>query len=76
MRNQAPSITGPVFATAGSAQVVGAVAVDGAGGVVVGSGCGSCGGSILYDPNAAGQVGVAGTAGLVQNTWRELSPTQ
>ena len=76
MRNQAPSISGPVFATGGSAQVVGAVAVDGAGSVVVGSGCGSCGGSILYDPNAAGQVGVAGTAGLVQNTWRELSPAQ
>ena len=76
MRNQPTTITGPVFATAGSAQVVGAVAVDGPGGVVVGSGCGSCGGSILYDPNAAGQVGVAGTAGLVQNTWRELSPAQ
>jgi hypothetical protein len=76
MRNQPTTISGPVFATDGSAQVVGAVAVDGPGGVVVGSGCGSCGGSILYDPNAAGQVGVAGTAGLVQNTWRELSPVQ
>lgn len=75
MRNKG-NITGAVFATDGSAQVIGAVAVDGPGGVVVGSGCGSCGGSILYDPNAAGQVGVAGAAGLVQNTWRELSPAQ
>lgn len=75
MRNKG-NITGTVFSTSGSAQVVGAVAVDGPGGVVVGSGCGSCGGAVLYDPNAAGQIGVAGAAGLVQNTWRELTPTQ
>lgn len=75
MRNKG-NINGPVFATDASAQVVGAVAVDGPGSVTVGSGCGSCGGSILYDPNAIGQVGVAGAAGLVQNTWRELSPAQ
>jgi hypothetical protein len=75
MRNKG-GISGPVFATAGSSQLVGALAIDGAGGAVLGSGCGSCGGSLSYDPNAAGQVGVAGTAGLVQNTWRELSPAQ
>jgi hypothetical protein len=62
----------PVFALNASAQVIGAVAVDGPGGVVLGSGCGSCGGSLRFDPNAFDAVSVAGSAGLVQNTWREL----
>jgi hypothetical protein len=70
----------------GNAQVKGAVAVDGHGGVSIGQASGSSNctitganldcPTIVFDPNAVAQVGAAGAAGLVQNTWRELAPGQ
>jgi Tfp pilus assembly protein PilX len=70
----------------GNAQVKGAVAVDGHGGVSIGQASGSSNctitganldcPTIVFDPNAVAQVSAAGAAGLVQNTWRELAPGQ
>jgi hypothetical protein len=56
----------------GGGVVHGGVTVDNGGGVAVGGKAGS----ITYDPNNFGGGKVAGTAGLVQSTWRELTPTQ
>lgn len=61
---------GTVFSTGGNFSVRGAVAVDGQGGVAIGSN----GNNLVFDTNAFNSVKSYGTAGLVQNTWRELPP--
>jgi hypothetical protein len=44
--------------------------VDGRGGVWAGS----SGNNIVYDPTAFANINAVGTAGVVQNTWREIVP--
>jgi hypothetical protein len=59
----------------GNCQVRGSVSVDGPGGITAGqSGGNAKDGNIVYDPNAFSSLYTFGTAGLVQNTWRELPP--
>lgn len=65
-------ISGTVFRTGGGFQVYGAVSVDGAGGLEVGSAAVP---NVKFYPNVFNALGSYGTAGLVQNTWRELEPS-
>jgi hypothetical protein len=55
----------------GNSQLVGGVIVEGDGGVEAGS-SGKL--NIKFDPNAFGDINAFGTAGVVQNTWREIVP--
>jgi hypothetical protein len=55
----------------GNSQLAGGVIVDGAGGVQAGS---SGKQNIKFDPNAFNNINAFGTAGVVQNTWREIQP--
>lgn len=74
--NQAPGTTGAVLSIGGNATVYGGVIIDGGGGLDVGS-SGSGGrnlANLKYDPNAFRDITTFGTAGLIQNTWRELPP--
>lgn len=68
----------PVVTLGSGAAIYGGVVVDNGGGVEVGQACGgTCStATITYDPNAFPRVAAAGAAGLVQNSWRELAPTQ
>jgi len=59
-----------VLNTSGGFAVWGALAVDGAGCMKVGSN----GLQVNFDGNVFASVSSYGTVGLVQNTWRELSP--
>ena len=65
-----------VVTVQGNAAITGGVLVDGPGGIKVGSsgGGGPNGknGNLIYSPAAFSNVQVAGTAGVVQNTWREI----
>jgi len=67
-----PAYTGVMVDLGGGGVVHGGVTIDNGAGVIVGGKVGS----ITYDPNEFGGGKVAGTAGLVQSTWRELTPTQ
>lgn len=55
----------------GNSQLAGGVIVDGNGGVEAGS-SGKL--NIQFDPNAFNDINAFGTAGVVQNTWREIVP--
>ena len=55
----------------GNSQLAGGVIVEGQGGVEAGS---SGKRNIKFDPNALQNVNAFGTAGVVQNTWREIRP--
>ncbi len=56
----------------GNAKIVGGIVVDGyKGGVEIGS---SGQGQLIHDPNAAGPLTTFGTAGIVQNSFREITP--
>jgi hypothetical protein len=57
----------------GNAAVVGALNIDGGGGVNLGSNAGP---NVLYDGNVFNDISTFGTTGLVQNTWQELNPGQ
>jgi hypothetical protein len=57
----------------GNAAVVGALNVDGGGGVNLGSNAGP---NVFYDGNVFNDISTFGTTGLVQNTWQELNPGQ
>jgi hypothetical protein len=57
-----------VVETQGTALITGGVVIDGPGGFLAGS----SGMNIEFDPWAFDNVKVAGTAGVVQNTWREI----
>jgi hypothetical protein len=56
--------------TSGTAAIRGGALVDGGGGVYAGS----AGGNIVYDAYAFDNITAVGTAGVVQNTWREIVP--
>lgn len=60
--------SGAVVTTQGTSLILGGVIVDGPGGVV----SGSSGLNVKYNPNAFLAISTAGTAGVVQNTWREI----
>lgn len=60
--------SGAVVTTQGTSLIRGGVIIDGPGGIV----SGSSGLNVEFDPNAFDNVSVAGTAGVVQNTWREV----
>jgi Tfp pilus assembly protein PilX len=66
--------TGVVADIGGNATVFGGVIIDGGGGLDVGS-SGNSGSNLpnlKYSPNSFNALGTFGTAGVVQNTWREL----
>jgi hypothetical protein len=56
--------------TSGTAAIRGGVLVDGKGGVYAGS----SGDNIVYNAFAFDDIKAVGTAGVVQNTWREIVP--
>jgi hypothetical protein len=56
----------------GNAQINGGVIVDGNGGLEAGS-SGKL--NIKFNANAFNDINAFGTAGVVQNTWREIQPT-
>lgn len=56
--------------TQGNAQITGGVIIDGNGEMVVGS----SGLNIQFDLNAYRAVASYGSAGVIQNTWREIKP--
>jgi hypothetical protein len=60
--------SGVLVSTSGNAQINGGVLIDGAGQLFVGQ----SGGNIKFVDRAFGSVQSIGTAGIVQNTWREL----
>ncbi len=64
--------TGYVISLGGTSQIVGAVAVDGGGGVSAGSSKAN----IIFDPNVFNAVQGYASAATVQGTWREITPTQ
>jgi hypothetical protein len=69
-----PASSGTVVTLHGNGCVNGAVVVDGAGGVQIGSSAGAskCDGNISFDANAANNLRAYGTAGIVQNSFREI----
>jgi Tfp pilus assembly protein PilX len=56
--------------TSGTSMIIGGVLVDGAGGVYAGS----SGDNIVYSAFSFDDIKAVGTAGVVQNTWREIIP--
>jgi hypothetical protein len=72
-----PAVSGyPALFVDGNSQIRGAAAVDN-GGAYLGSGGGvHSGGTVVYDANAFQDIGISGSTGLIQNTWRELTATQ
>ena len=56
--------------TSGTSMIRGGVLVDGAGGVYAGS----SGDNIVYNAFSFEDIKAVGTAGVVQNTWREIVP--
>jgi hypothetical protein len=73
MVNQQNS-SGVVFTTQGNSGVIGGVIIDGPGGISAGSNgaSGANNANILFDSRIFDSISAAGTAGVVQNTWREL----
>jgi Tfp pilus assembly protein PilX len=61
----------------GNGCVSGAVVIDGAGGLTVGNshGASKCNGNLGFLPNAANNLHAFGTAGIVQNSFREIVAT-
>lgn len=60
--------TGDVVSLGGTAVIRGGVMVDGAGGISAGA----SGANIIFDPRPFDGAKSFGTAGIVQNTWREV----
>jgi hypothetical protein len=58
--------------TSGTSAIRGGVLVDGGGGVYAGS----SGDNIVYNAFAFDDIKAVGTAGVVQNTWREIVPPE
>jgi hypothetical protein len=67
-------INGTVVTSQGNGCIAGAVVVDGPGGVAIGasSGANKCEGNIEFNANAANSLRAYGTAGIVQNSFREI----
>ena len=72
MANQ-QNTTGPVLTMEANSQILGGVAIDGAGRLVVGQASGPRS-TVKYVALAFNVLSTYGTTGLVQNTWRELPP--
>ena len=72
--NGATPIQGDVLTVQGNSCIFGAVVIDGPGGISVGSsnGANRCDGNIAYNPNASNNLKAFGTAGIVQNSFREI----
>jgi hypothetical protein len=72
-----PAIDGIVLTLEGNSCILGSVVVDGAGGVLIGSsgGASKCDGNLSFAPNAANGLRAYGTAGIVQNSFREIVAT-
>lgn len=72
-----PEIKAPqtAFKVHANGWVKGAVVIDGAAKLEIGSNSGGPGntGNLLYDPNARNALKTFGTAGIVQNSFREIS---
>lgn len=60
--------SGAVISTTGGGTIVGAAFVDGAGAVEIGNNAGN----LRFDDRAFADITSYGTAGVVQNTWREI----
>jgi hypothetical protein len=60
--------SGDVVTTGGTALIRGGVLIDGPGKMAAGS----SGTNVVFDPLAFQGINAAGTAGVVQNTWREV----
>jgi hypothetical protein len=60
---------GWVVSLNGTSAIQGSVAIDGAGGLLAGS----SGVNVVYDPNAFSKIISYGNAGIIQNTWREIT---
>ena len=68
LANQQQSV-GALLSLAGTSGVVGAVAVDGSGGVLAGA----SGRNVTYASSVFNRLRGYGTAGIIQNTWREIA---
>jgi predicted secreted protein len=66
--------SGPVLTFGANSQVIGGVAIDGPGRLVVGQASGNSA-TIDFSDAAFDSLATFGTTGLVQNTWRELPPS-
>jgi Tfp pilus assembly protein PilX len=62
--------SGTVVSTQGNSQITGGIMVDGLGRVDIGSSKAN----VVFDERAALNVRSYGTAGIVQNSWREIKP--
>ena len=60
--------SGNVITTQGTSAILGGAIADGPGRVFAGS----SGANIIFTPSAFAGITAAGTAGVVQNTWREV----
>ena len=63
----------------GTTTIHGGVFVEGDGRLTIGNSgnagnCNACQPNLIYDPTVAFQITAHGTAGIIQNTWRELVP--
>jgi hypothetical protein len=67
-------LSGTVLGLHGNGCVDGAIVIDGPGGLEVGSSSGAskCDGNISFNANAANNLRAYGTAGIVQNSFREI----
>lgn len=67
-------LTGTVVTVNGTVAVKGAIAVDGAGGLLVGSSgnVGSSEANVVYDPNAFAALRSYGASAFVPSSWREI----
>jgi hypothetical protein len=72
--NVGPQLNGIVLRLHGNGCVDGAVVIDGPGGLEIGSSSGAskCDGNVHFNPNAANNLRAYGTAGIVQNSFREI----
>jgi Tfp pilus assembly protein PilX len=64
------NLSGVGVSTQGNAQIVGGVLIDGGAQMQVGS----SGLNVVFDLNAYRAVASYGSAGVIQNTWREIKP--
>lgn len=64
--------SGAVVTTQGNAVLNGGAVIDGPGGLVAGSSGNQQGNNVIFNPAAFNDINTAGTAGVVQNTWREI----
>jgi Tfp pilus assembly protein PilX len=63
--------TAPVVTLGGNVSINGSIVVDGAGGIYAGSSKVN----IIWNPNVFNNISAFGTAGIVQNTFREITAT-